>query len=98
MDHHFTGFFQFRDDAVQSVPAFSDAKVPFNLTPFPGFLPFQLLLLLLDRRISIGLPKLRAVQVNASLLALLHVLPGPEDLVCEDSFGVMPIGSLVGFH
>ena len=98
MDHHFTGFFQLRDDAVQSVPTFSNAKVPLNLAPFPGFLPFQLLLLLLDRWISIGFSEFRSVQVNASLLAVLHVSPGSEDLVCEDPLGVVSVGSLVGFH
>ena len=98
MDHHFTGFLQFCDDTVQSVPALSNAKVPFDFAPFPGFLPFQLLLLLLDRWISIGFSEFRTVQVNASLLAVLHISPGSEDLVCEDSLGVVSVGSLVGFH
>lgn len=62
MDHHFTGFLQFRNDAIQTVPAFPDAKVPFNLAPFAGFLPFQFLLLLLERWISIGLTKFRAIE------------------------------------
>ncbi len=66
-------------------------------SPFPGFLPFQLLLLFLDRQISIGFPEFLTVQVNASLLAVLHVSPGSEDLVCKDSFGVVPVGSSIHF-
>ena len=53
MDHHFTGFLLLRNDTIQTVPAFSKAKVPFNLAPLARFLPFQFLLLLLDHRISI---------------------------------------------
>ena len=53
MDHPFTGFLQLRNDTIQTVPAFPNAKVPFNLAPLARFLPFQSLLLLLDRRISI---------------------------------------------
>ena len=45
MDHHFTGFLQLRNDTIQTVPAFSNAEVPFYLAPFTGFLPFQFLLL-----------------------------------------------------
>ena len=95
MDHHFTDFLQLCDDTVQAVPAFPDAKVPFDFAPVPGFLPFQLLLLLLDRWISVGFSKFRTVQVNTALLAILHVLPGSEDFVREDPFGVMPVGSLI---
>ena len=53
MDHHFAGFPQLRNDTIQTVPAFSNVKVPFNLAPLARFLPFQSLLLLLDHRISI---------------------------------------------
>lgn len=36
--------------------------------------------------------------MNASLLTVLHVFPGSEDLICEESFGTVPGGSFVGFH
>ena len=37
MDHHFAGFLQFGKDTIQWISAFSDAKVPVDLSPFSGF-------------------------------------------------------------
>jgi hypothetical protein len=74
MDHHFTGFLQLRNDTIQTVPAFSNAEVPFYLAPFTGFLPFQFLLLLLDRRICVGLPKFGPIQMDSVFLAVFRPL------------------------
>ena len=84
MNHHFAGFLQLCDDTVQAVAAFANAKVPFDFAPFPGFLPFQLLLLLLDCRIGIGLAEFGSVKVDSTFLAVLHVLPSPENRICND--------------
>lgn len=98
MNHHFTGFLQLCDDTVQAVPALPNSKVPFNLAPLAGFLPFQLLLLPLDCRIGIGLAELGTVQMNSPFLAVLHALPSPEDRIRRNPLGIMPVGSFVGFH
>ena len=98
MDHHFAGFLQLCDDTVQAVAAFANAKVPFVFAPFPGFLPFQILLLLLECRIGIGLAEFGDVKVDSTLLAVLHVLPSPEDCICKNPLGIMPIRPFVGFH
>lgn len=98
MNHNFTGFLQLRNDTFQAVPAFPNAKIPFNLTPFAGFLPFQFLLLLLDCRISVGLSKFGTVQVDSVLLSVLHVFPRPEDRICKNPFRIMSVGAPVGLH
>ena len=98
MDHHLTGFLQLRNDAVQTIPAFPNAKVPFNLAPFAGFLPFQFLLLLLDCRIGIGLSKFGTVQMDSVFLSILHVFPSSEDRISKNTFRIMSVSSSVGFH
>jgi hypothetical protein len=87
-----------RNDTIQTVPAFSNAEVPFYLAPFTGFLPFQFLLLLLDRRICVGLPKFGTIQMDSVFLAVSHVLSRPEDRISKHSFRIVSVGFPVGFH
>ena len=88
----------FVNDTLQTVPAFPNAKVPFDLALLAGFLPFQFLLLLLDRRISRWLSKLWTVQVNPVPLAILHVFPRLENRICENPFRIMSVGPPIGFY
>ncbi len=74
MDHHFTGFLQLCNDAIQAVPAFPNAEVSFNLAPLAGFPLFQFPLLFLDYLIRVGLTEVGTVQMDSVLFAILHVL------------------------
>ena len=98
MDHHFAGFLQLGNDAIQRIPAFSNAELPFDFSTFSGFQPFQLLVFLGLCRICKWLPELGTIQMNSVSLAVLQVLPGSEDHICQDSGRVVPVGFPVGFH
>ena len=94
----FAGLLKLGYDAVQGVAALGGAKLPLNLSALAGFQPFKLLVRFGDGRISVRLSKLRAVEVNAAILAKLQVLPRTEERVGQNVLWVLPVGLSVGFH
>ena len=97
MDHHFAGLFQLGDNAIQRVPALTNAKVPFDFSAFSGFQPFQFLVPFGFFRICERFPEFRPIQVNPKLFAVSQVLSGTEDRISQYPGRVVFRGSSLAF-
>ena len=98
MNHDFAGMLQLRGDPSQRIAPLADSETAFNIASFTRFQPFEMKLLLPNRRILWRFTKPRTVEMDAVFLAVLEILPCAVDGIRQHTCRIVPIGFAVGLH